>query len=136
MTDGTALREIAAEILTEILEKGQYTHLALFQALSKYQYLEKSDRSFLKRIVDGTVEYKIQIDYIDEQKQISHRQLWPFALGYFNDKMLLAAWCELREDFRNFRLDRIQTLILTEQVYPQFKRHLFQQWCQKEFSNS
>ena len=34
MTDGTALREIAAEILTEILEKGQYTHLALFQALS------------------------------------------------------------------------------------------------------
>ena len=64
MTDGTALREIAAEILTEILEKGQYTHLALFQALSKYQYLEKSDRSFLKRIVDGTVEYKIQIDYI------------------------------------------------------------------------
>ena len=64
MTDGTALREIAAEILTEILEKGQYTHLALFQALSKYQYLEKADRSFLKRIVDGTVEYKIQIDYI------------------------------------------------------------------------
>ncbi len=55
MTDGTALREIAAEILTEILEKGQYTHLTLFQALSKYQYLEKSDRSFLKRIVDGTV---------------------------------------------------------------------------------
>ena len=40
MTDGTALREIAAEILTEILEKGQYTHLALFQALSKYQYLD------------------------------------------------------------------------------------------------
>ncbi len=64
MTDGTALREIALEILTEILERGQYTHLALFQALSKYQYLDKSDRSFLKRIVDGTVEYKIQIDYI------------------------------------------------------------------------
>ena len=50
--------------------------------------------------------------------------------------MLLAAWCELREDFRNFRLDRIQTLIFTEQIYPQFKRHLFEQWCQKEFSNS
>lgn len=64
MTDGTALREIATEILIEIFEKGQYAHLALFQALSKYQYLEKSDRSFLKKIVDGTVEYKIQIDYI------------------------------------------------------------------------
>ena len=44
MTDGTALREIAAEILTEILEKGQYTHLALFQALSKYQIGKASCR--------------------------------------------------------------------------------------------
>ncbi len=82
------------------------------------------------------LQVKIQIDYVDEQQQISQRQLWPFALGYFNDKMLLAAWCELREDFRNFRLDRIQKMHLTEQHYPQFKRHLFQQWCQQEFSNS
>ncbi len=74
MTDGTALREIAADILTEILEKGQYAHLALFQALSKYQYLEKADRSFLKRIVDGTVEYKIRLiilsTHIPKQKFI------------------------------------------------------------------
>ena len=49
MTDGTALREIAADILTEILEKGQYAHLALFQALSKYQeYLEKMNTLVLK----------------------------------------------------------------------------------------
>lgn len=46
MTDGTALREIAAEILTEILEKGQYTHLALFQALSKYQYWKNQTARF------------------------------------------------------------------------------------------
>jgi predicted DNA-binding transcriptional regulator YafY len=46
--------------------------------------------------------------------------------------MLLAAWCELREDFRNFRLDRIQKLTVTEIIYPEFKRHLFQAWWQKE----
>ncbi len=78
------------------------------------------------------LQVKIQIDYVDEQQQISQRQLWPFALGYFNDKMLLAAWCELREDFRNFRLDRIQKLQLTEQHYSPFKRHLFQQWCESD----
>lgn len=66
---------------------------------------------------------------MDQQGQLSQRQLWPFALGYFNDKMLVAAWCELREDFRNFRLDRIEQFQLTAQTYPQFKRHLFQQWC-------
>ncbi len=46
--------------------------------------------------------------------------------------MLLAAWCELREDFRNFRLDRIQKMHVSETVYPEFKRHLFQAWWQKE----
>ena len=56
MTDGTALREIAADILTEILEKGQYAHLALFSGFSKYQYL-KSRPLVFKRIVDGTVEH-------------------------------------------------------------------------------
>ncbi len=59
-----ALREIILDILLEVLEKGKYSHVILSQALTKYQYLEKQDRSFIKRVVDGTVEYLIQIDYI------------------------------------------------------------------------
>ncbi|MGI6055209.1 MAG: transcription antitermination factor NusB, partial [Clostridium sp.] len=66
MSDGTMLREIAAEILKEVLEEGEYSHVALSRALGKYQYLEKQDRSFLKRVVDGTVEYRLQMDYIIE----------------------------------------------------------------------
>lgn len=71
---------------------------------------------------------KIVLDYVDEQQQVSARTVWPFALGYFNDKIVLAAWCELRHDFRNFRIDRIQQLVLSQEVYPQFKQQLFQQW--------
>ena len=120
MTDGTALREIAAEILTEILEKGQYTHLALFQALSKYQYLEKSDRSFLKRIVDGTVEYKIQIDYIiNAYSKTKVHKMKPFIRTllrmsvyqiYYMDRVPIrrrargGAPCEKTWIFRTFRL--------------------------------
>ena len=59
-----ALREIILDILLEVLEKGKYSHVILSQALTKYQYLEKQDRSFIKRVVDGTVEYRIQLDYI------------------------------------------------------------------------
>lgn len=64
MTREPALREIILDILMEVLEKNQYSHLVLSQALSKYQYLEKADRSFIKRIVDGTAEYRLQIDYV------------------------------------------------------------------------
>ena len=76
------------------------------------------------------LQVKIDIYYMDEKGQISQRQLWPFALGYFNDKMMMAAWCELRGDFRNFRLDRIQNMTLTEECYPEFKRHLYLKWCE------
>lgn len=64
MTKEPALREIILDILMEVLEKHQYSHLVLAQALTKYRYLEKADRSFIKKIVDGTVEYCLQIDYI------------------------------------------------------------------------
>jgi len=141
----------AKSIPDQALQQASHSVLSKLRAVLPQRKQEFLNDTYLKSIhswieVDQTIveqvriairlQTKIQIDYVDEQKQISHRQLWPFALGYFNDKMLLAAWCELREDFRNFRLDRIQTLIFTEQIYPQFKRHLFQQWCQKEFSSS
>lgn len=64
MTKEPALREMILDILMEVLEKNQYSHLVLSKALAKYQYLEKADRSFIKRVVDGTVEYCLQIDFI------------------------------------------------------------------------
>ncbi|MFR6280790.1 MAG: 16S rRNA (cytosine(967)-C(5))-methyltransferase RsmB [Lacrimispora saccharolytica] len=59
-------REIAADILMEVLEKKQYSHVVLLNALKKYQYLEKQERSFIKRLVDGTLERLMQIDFIIE----------------------------------------------------------------------
>ena len=43
---GLENREIVLGILTEVLDKGNFVHLVLNQALSKYQYLEKPDRAF------------------------------------------------------------------------------------------
>lgn len=57
-------REIILDILLEILERGGYSHMILRQALNKYQYLDKSERAFISRTVDGTIEYLLQIDYV------------------------------------------------------------------------
>lgn len=64
MTKDTDSREIVLDVLMEILERSAYSHLILRQALNKYQYLDKSERSFITRTVEGTVEYLIQIDYV------------------------------------------------------------------------
>ena len=60
-------REVVLEILMEITENGAYSHKILGDVLSKYQYLEKRERAFITRVVEGTLEHMIEIDYILNQ---------------------------------------------------------------------
>lgn len=64
MSETVNLRAIALDILMEINENDQYIHVILNNALKKYQYLSKQDRAFLTRLVQGTVEKQIYLDYI------------------------------------------------------------------------
>ncbi|WP_127108876.1 helix-turn-helix transcriptional regulator [Pararhodobacter zhoushanensis] len=56
---------------------------------------------------------KIDIRYTDEAGQQTSRTLRPLALIFCSPVWLLAAWCEQREDFRNFRLDRMQSMTVS-----------------------
>ena len=67
MTKSVNEREIVLEVLLEITENGQFSHIILRDVLNKYQYLEKRDRAFITRVVDGTLEHMIEIDYILDQ---------------------------------------------------------------------
>ena len=67
MTNNVNLREISLDILLEINEKDQYIHVLLNEALSKYQYLEKKERAFISRLVRGTLERRITLDYCINQ---------------------------------------------------------------------
>ena len=58
------------------------------------------------------------LDYRDEKDVASTRNVWPLGLYYWGSAWTLAAWCELRQDFRNFRLDRIQRSLITGREYP------------------
>lgn len=64
MTNSVNLREVVLDILLEVNENGMYSHVVMNNALKKYQYLEKSERAFITRIAEGTIERQITIDYI------------------------------------------------------------------------
>lgn len=64
MTNGVNTRELILEILLQIDEEGEHSHIAIRNALSKYQFLPKQDRAFITRVCEGTLEYRIYIDYI------------------------------------------------------------------------
>lgn len=73
-------------------------------------------------------ERKVAISYSDEAGRRSERTIWPFALGFFDRVRVVVAWCELRDDFRNFRADRIAGLTETDQRYPRRKAVLLKEW--------
>ena len=58
-------------------------------------------------------EEKLQITYCDLEDKRTYRRVWPLAIIYYIELIVLAAWCELREDFRHFRADRITACSLT-----------------------
>ena len=64
MSDSINTRELCLQMLIEINEKHQYSHLVLRDVLSKYQYLSKQERAFITRLTEGTVEHMIELDYI------------------------------------------------------------------------
>lgn len=79
-------------------------------------------------------ERKLQIHYCDLKERHSIRTIWPFALGYFDHVHVLVAWCEMRQEFRSFRSDRITSLemVETEKRYPRRRQALLKQWREIE----
>ena len=120
----TSIRAKLKAILPE-----QQQHLLEETTLYASQKWLPVDQEFVERVRLATREQKkLRLDYLDEQQHSSRRLIWPISMGYFQDRMLLAAWCELRQDFRHFRLDRVQDCRVLDERYPPYKRHLFQQW--------
>jgi len=73
-------------------------------------------------------ECKLTIDYSDAGKSPSSRTVWPLAVGFFEQIRVVVAWCELRDDYRHFRVDRIGRLTETQQRYPKRRAALLKEW--------
>lgn len=57
-------RELVLDMLLQITRDGEYSHIVIKNVLDKYQYLDKRERAFITRVVNGTLERMIEIDYI------------------------------------------------------------------------
>jgi predicted DNA-binding transcriptional regulator YafY len=77
-------------------------------------------------------ERKLRISYVDGKGRRSDRTIWPLALGFFDRFRIVAAWCELRQDFRHFRTDRIISAEPTDERYPRRRRTLLAEWRKRE----
>jgi predicted DNA-binding transcriptional regulator YafY len=72
--------------------------------------------------------HKIALDYRDEQDRATQRVVWPVTIGYLETVRMLVGWCELRQDFRHFRTDRIRELTVLDDRIPERPATLRAKW--------
>ncbi|MCO7612683.1 WYL domain-containing protein [Pseudomonas chlororaphis] len=93
---------------------------------SNHAEIEAIDLSNIRKAI--RIEHKIQIQYLDLKGSRSERTIWPVALGYFDHVRMLAGWCELRQEFRHFKTDRISALTISPGRYPRRRQVLLKEW--------
>ncbi|MES2939567.1 MAG: YafY family protein [Pseudomonadota bacterium] len=70
----------------------------------------------------------LRIRYSDSGGRRTERRLWPVALGWFEGVEMVAAWCERRGAFRNFRVDRIRHIEPLDERPPRSRRSLLAEY--------
>jgi predicted DNA-binding transcriptional regulator YafY len=127
------LREAASHVLAKISAvipkelRYQLEYSGLLIGPVKTAIANDDDKEALIRLAIRK-ECKLQMTYMDAKAEESQRIIWPLALGFFEEVHVVVAWCELREDFRHFRTDRILTLSQLPEGYPKRRQVLLKQW--------
>jgi predicted DNA-binding transcriptional regulator YafY len=102
----TALDKITAVIPTELRTKIEDSKLFSLR-FDQRQDLDVN-LDICRKAIDG--KHPLQIVYCRADGEQSLRRIRPLGLYFWGNVWTLVGWCELRDDFRNFRLDRIQSL--------------------------
>ena len=108
-----ALSKIAAVVPAERRQELEAT--ALFALNFRSRPRERDTLSALRRALRER--RKAQLAYRDAGERESGRVVRPLGLFYWGSTWTLGAWCELRTDFRNFRLDRVTRVEILDQRF-------------------
>lgn len=111
---GAAMARAAAEAMVKIgavLPEPERGRLRRTEIHAAGDALPDAIRVMLDRL-DATVEARrvLRLGYRDEDGRDTVRDVRPLGLWFWGRVWTLVAWCELRDDFRMFRLDRIRSL--------------------------
>ena len=110
----TALARDADDALSKILAVLPAAARAAAESLAVYAPAMVSDNATRERlrVLREAAESRhfVQIDYDSLQGVASQRRVRPLGVFYWDAVWTLAGWCEWRQDFRNFRVDRMRTL--------------------------
>ncbi len=116
---GAAADSALTKIMAILPDKLHFEHTLKPEWLLVPEYAAGESARFGQEIRQAIKQQTIiKIEYQKQDKQSSTREIWPLGLVFWGNVWTLVSWCELRKDYRNFRLDRIQQLTITDSTYP------------------
>lgn len=118
---GAAMARAAEEALVKIgavlpdAEKDRISRTAIHTPM---WVVTDADREAID-LIERSIERRdvLKIDYRDEGGKTTGRDVRPLGLWFWGKVWTLVGWCELREDFRAFRIDRIARLEKAERLF-------------------
>lgn len=102
----TALLKIEAVLPPELRERSRRTRIfapEMSHRIESTGLIERLHTAIEARAL-------LRLDYRDKDDRITAREVEPLCLAFWGGSWTLGAWCRLREDFRNFRPDRIAAI--------------------------
>ncbi len=123
-----AARSVLAKLSTVVPQELQSQLVAapLYVSEGSAPAVTGIDLSQLRNAIRET--RKLVIGYVDEEGRRTQRTIWPIAMAYYVDVTLVGAWCELRNDFRHFRVDRIETSQVLDERFSAESGRLTAEW--------
>ncbi len=112
-----AAEDILKKVETVLPEnlKSKIQNLPIFSL--NFDYSEE-DMSNLRILRKATAQSKkVKIWYNRDDGEASERVIRPLCLSFTPPLWLLSTWCELRQEFRNFRIDRIRKVVELEETF-------------------
>ena len=131
-TGDPSLHDAAESVLSKVTVvlpdalRAQLAAAPFFVSSSGAPVPESVDLSTVRQAIRD--ERKLDIRYVDEKSTCSQRTIWPIAVAYYVQATLIGAWCELRQDYRHFRADRITALTVLDERYPSDNGRLMAEW--------
>ena len=77
----------------------------------------------------------IRIDYLSLKEETTQRELRPLGLFFWGKIWTLAAWCELRQGYRSFRVDRITAVSITDRVFEEDEQISFSGFLNEKYGD-